>query len=333
MKLIIQIPCLNEEKTIGVTIEDINAVKPELLKLVDEVEILIIDDGSTDNTIETARQAGADHIIKLPSNQGLAIAFQEGMQSCYRLGANIAINSDADNQYSAQSIPDLIKPIVDKKADIVVGTRDIKGHPEFSNTKKKLQKIGSKIVSKTAGIEIEDTTSGFRAYSKKAISEILVRNDYTYTLESLIAAGKSNLTVVGVPIGVNAKTRDSRLFKSIPSYIGRSTKVIIKSAVLYSPIRFFGTIAIILGLISLVSFLPWIIDFLKTGGTSGHLQSIIIGVAFFISSVQFFGLAVLGNLIRINRQTSEKVLYVVRNIATEAGVAPEYIICYNNIDE
>ena len=326
LKLIIQIPCLNEEATLGETVEDIKAEIPRLQELVDEVELLIIDDGSTDRTIEVAREHGVHHVVKLPENKGLATAFQAGMDACLKLGADVILNTDADNQYAASSIYGVIQGIAEGTADMVIGARDIIGHEEFSPIKKKLQHLGSRAVSKAAKLDIEDTTSGFRAYNRRAAIELIIHNRYTYTLEGLISAGASTLAVKTVPIDVNPKTRDSRLFKSISSYVRRSASVIVKSAITYSPMRFFGSFALILLMLSVAAFAPFLKSWILDGDTGGHLQSIVVGVMFFVTGVQFLGMAVVASLIKVNRQLAHKNLEAARRIEISTGVPPEYLL-------
>jgi len=242
MKLIVQIPCLNEESTIGRTIADI----PRAIEGVDKVEVLIIDDGCTDATVTTASQAGADHVISFPENRGLAAAWSAGIDEALRLGADVIVNTDADNQYAGASITDLVRPIVEGSADMVIGARPIEEIDDFSPTKKRLQRLGSWVVRAFSGTQVSDATSGFRAYSRSAALTLGVLSRFTYTHETLIQAGQAGLTVAEVPIRTNPKTRASRLARSTWDYVRRSVGTILRIYVLYQPMALFNTIAALL---------------------------------------------------------------------------------------
>jgi len=248
VKLIIQIPCYNEEKTLPLTLRDI----PRKFRGVDEVEILIVDDGSTDRTVEVAREEGVDHIVRLTNNKGLAEGFMTGIDASLRLGADIIVNTDGDNQYCGEDIQKLIDPIIDGKADMVIGDRNVKEIAHFSFLKKILQLAGSWVVRHLSGTDIPDVTSGFRAFSREAAMRLNVISRFTYTLETIIQAGKKNIAITHVPIRTNKRTRPSRLFSSIPSYIRRSISTITRIWMLYEPMKIFMYIG---GLILLLGWL------------------------------------------------------------------------------
>ena len=303
MKLIIQIPCFNEESTLQNVIRDL----PENIDRVEEIEYLVIDDGSTDKTVNIARQAGVHHILQLGSNHGLAEAFTRGLNYCIAQGADIIVNTDGDNQYTAEYIKELITPILDKSADSVVGARPIECITEFSWLKKKLQRLGSGVVRGFSGTSIPDTTSGFRAYSAEAASKLQVFNRYTYTLETIIQAGAMNMRITSIPIEVNLKTRESRLIKSIPTYILRSVYVILRSYIIYKPFRTFLYTSIIAGIIGIIPCIRFLYFFFKSG-SSGHIQSIIFGAIFLIISFNLFSLGIIGHIIGSNRKLINEIL-------------------------
>jgi len=235
MKLIIQIPCLNEEKTLRQTLEDL----PKEIPGIDEIEILIIDDGSTDKTVQVAKKWGVDYVLSFPHNLGLAKAFANGLNACLMLGADIIVNTDADNQYKAEYIPELIRPILDRNADITIGCRPIERITEFSWIKKKLQRLGSKIINLLARTEIPDVTSGFRAFSRSAALQLNIISNFTYTVEMIIQAGQRQIPITHIDIETNSKTRESRLFKNIPVYVYRSVTTAIKIFVRFKPMPTF----------------------------------------------------------------------------------------------
>ncbi|MHC4417843.1 MAG: glycosyltransferase family 2 protein, partial [Planctomycetota bacterium] len=233
MKLIIQIPCYNEEETLAAVIGDL----PRELAGVDEIEYLVIDDGSSDRTVEVARKLGVHHVLSLGSNRGLSTAFAKGLSRSLELGADIIVNTDGDNQYKAEYIKDLAEPILKGEKDIVIGARPIEEIEHFSWAKKKLQQAGSFAVRRFSGTDVPDTTSGFRAYSAEAAASLVIFNRYTYTLETIIQAGHMNMRIGHVAIEVNPKTRESRLISSVPRYIWRSVSIILRSYVTYKPLR------------------------------------------------------------------------------------------------
>jgi len=303
VKLIIQIPCYNEEKTLPLTLRDI----PRKFRGVDEVEILIVDDGSTDRTVEVAREEGVDHIVRLTNNKGLAEGFMTGIDASLRLGADIIVNTDGDNQYCGEDIQKLIDPIIDGKADMVIGDRNVKEIAHFSFLKKILQLAGSWVVRHLSGTDIPDVTSGFRAFSREAAMRLNVISRFTYTLETIIQAGKKNIAITHVPIRTNKRTRPSRLFSSIPSYIRRSISTITRIWMLYEPMKIFmyiGGLIFIAGLVVSVRFLY----FYFTGSGSGHIQSLILSAVMMIVGFQIIMIGFLADIISANRRLIEDVL-------------------------
>jgi glycosyltransferase involved in cell wall biosynthesis len=320
MKLIIQIPCLNEESQLPATIADLPGQVPGF----DQVEWLVIDDGSTDRTVEVARACGVDHIVKLTNNKGLASAFQAGLDAALKLGADVIVNTDADNQYSAADIPTLVAPILRGQADMVVGDRDVMAVEHFSATKKRLQRLGSWVVRQASDTDIPDATSGFRAYNRDAALGLTVVSKFTYTLESLIQAGKSLVAVEHVGVATNDKTRESRLFKSMSSYVRRNMMAIFRIYTGYEPLRVFSTLAAVLVLAALAAWGPFLWDWLAHGRRAGHLQSIIVGGVLLMAALQVFALGVLADLIASHRVVTQRTLERVRRIELELGVAPSH---------
>ena len=284
----------------------------------DEVLWLVVDDGSSDQTWEVAKACGADEVVKLTQNKGLAVAFQVGLDASLRLGADVIVNTDADNQYSANNIADLVEPIIKGDADLVVGSRDITNHEEFSTLKKFLQKVGSWVVRQASATEVSDVTSGFRAYSKEAALQVNVVSQFTYTLETLIQAGRSDLAVADIPINVNPTTRPSRLFHSKRQYVRRSAATISRVYAMHQPLRVFNIPAAIFALVGLALFgrFGW---FYLTAGGQGHIQSLIVGAVCLLVAMQMLMLGLLADLLRSNRVISERVLRRVRNIELTLG--------------
>jgi len=310
MKLIIQIPCYNEESTLPEVIADL----PRELPGIDRIEYLVIDDGSTDKTVQTAQKLGVHHIVSMGVNQGLATTFLADIRKCLDLGADIIVNNDGDNQYQGQCISDLIVPIVKNNLDIVVGTRPIDNIEHFSRLKKTLQRIGSRVVRQFSSTDIPDTTSGFRAYSAKAAMMLHVFNRYTYTLETIIQAGHMNMKIGHVPIRTNPKTRESRLISSIPRYVWRSGSIILRSYVTYKPLRTFlyGSFApLLFGLILWVRFL--VLYFIEKSA-SGHIQSLLLGSVLILIAFLMIVLGVLADLTSANRKLIHEILYNVRSM-------------------
>ncbi|SMF32033.1 Glycosyltransferase involved in cell wall bisynthesis [Paenibacillus barengoltzii] len=309
MKLIIQIPCLNEESTLPLTIRDI----PRKIEGLSKVEILIIDDGSTDRTVDIAKQLGVDHIVRFPKNKGLAEAFKAGIDASLKLGADIIVNTDADNQYKGSDIPKLIAPILRGEYDMIVGDRKTDNIPHFSRTKKFFQRFGSSVVRKLSQTDVPDTTSGFRAYSRDAALRLNIVSEFTYTLETIIQAGHKKLAVGHVEIGTNGKLRESRLFKGITNYMRRSAKTIIRIYTMYRPMKVFvlaGAFSLIIGLLLGLRFLY----FLASGSGNGHIQSLILAAVLMIIGFQLGTLGLIADLISNNRKLLEEALYRVRKI-------------------
>ncbi len=313
-KLIIQIPCFNEEKTLPVALDAL----PRKIEGIDVVEWLIIDDGSTDHTVEVARKHGVDHVVSFTKNHGLAKGFLAGLDRCLSLGADVIVNTDADNQYDARDIPALVAPILEGKADMVIGSRPIDEIEHFSAIKKLLQKVGSKVVRMASKSQIIDATSGFRAISRDAAMQMNVFNEYTYTLETIIQAGQKNMAIVSVPVGTNECLRPSRLMSSIPSYIRKSVATIFRIFVVYKPFRFFmGLGALIFGAGCLlgVRFLY----FYLTGGGAGHVQSLILASILIGAGFQVVLTAFLSDLLSVNRRLMEDLQYRIKKIEYDSG--------------
>jgi glycosyltransferase involved in cell wall biosynthesis len=308
-KLIVQIPCYNEENTLPLTVSDI----PRQIDGVDEVKILVIDDGSTDRTLAVAEEIGVDYIIKNTNNIGLARTFHEGLVACLSLGADIIVNTDGDNQYKGQDIPKLIAPILKGNAEIVIGDRETDKIPHFSTLKKILQKIGGFVVRMLSGTDVKDPVSGFRAFSREAAMKMNVLSPFSYTIETVIQGGKKHIAIDSVPIRTNPKTRESRLFKSIPKFIERSISTMIRMYTMYQPLKVFfiiGCIFILAGMVPSVRFL--IYYFMGKG--AGHIQSLILAAVLFIIGFQVLMIALVADVISFNRKLIEETLLRIRRI-------------------
>jgi glycosyltransferase involved in cell wall biosynthesis len=312
MKLIVQIPCFNEEATLPATFNDI----PKQIDGVDVVEILIIDDGSTDKTIEVAKTLGVHHIVINKNNRGLARTFRTGLNECLKLGADIIVNTDGDNQYAGWDIPKLIQPILDGKADLVVGDRNTAKVAHFSPFKKFLQRLGSYVVKTLSGVKVPDAVSGFRAYSRDAALQLNIVSPFSYTIEALIQAGKKHMAVSSVPVETNAKTRESRLFSSIPKFIERQLTTIVRMYAMYQPLKVFFFIGLTLSILGAIPILRFLY-FYFTGDGEGHLQSLVLGGVFTILGFISFLIALLADLMNFNRQLIEQTLEKVRRIELE----------------
>jgi glycosyltransferase involved in cell wall biosynthesis len=321
VKLIIQIPCLNEEATLPQTLADL----PREVDGFDTVEWLVIDDGSTDATTDVARECGVDHVVRFNANKGLAVAFQAGLDTALKLGADVIVNTDADNQYRGEEIPKLVKPILAHTADVVVGDRRIREQREFSPMKKFLQLWGSWVVRQASGTDVPDAASGFRAYSREAALRLNVVSTFSYTLETLIQAGKTDLAVTHVPIATNPRTRDSHLFRSTTQYLRRSVATILRIYAMHEPLRVFLSLAVVIGLagLALVARVVWF--YFTVRGPTGHVQSLIVGGVLLVFAVQLVVLGVLADLVRANRILVERSLHRVRKIELELGVSPESV--------
>ena len=312
MKLIIQIPCYNEENTLPQTVHDL----PRALPGVDEIEYLVIDDGSSDRTVEVARELGIHHIVRLRQNRGLAHAFVVGLEAALQAGADVIVNTDADNQYRGDGVGRLIQPILEKQADIVVGDRGIAALVHFSPLKRLLQRLGSWVVERASGIPIPDATSGFRAFTREAALRLTVLGDYTYTLETLIQAGARRMAVIYVPIRTNPQTRPSRLISSIPSFLTLSIITILRFYTTYRSLRVFTTIGMTLIVGGLALGLRFLYFFLQGGGT-GNVQSLILAAILTIVGFQVCLIGLVTDLVGMNRKMLEETLYRVRRLELE----------------
>jgi len=316
MKLIVQVPCLNEEKTIAATVRDI----PRSIAGIETVEVLIVNDGSTDRTVEEALGAGADHVVSLAESKGLARAFMAGIGAALKLGADIVVNTDADNQYRGEYIPALIRPILENRADMVVGDRQVAEIAHFSPIKKVLQKAGSWAVRKLSGLQVPDAASGFRAYNREAALRLNVVSDFSYTLETLIQAGKGSLSVAHVPVRTNSPTRPSRLFRGIGDYVKRSLATLLRIYTMYEPLKVFsaiGSLVMLAGGILAGRF----IYFYLVGQGKGHIQSLIFAAIFLIVGFQVLVIGLLADTIAANRKLTEEGLYRIRKM--ELGSPPD----------
>ncbi len=316
MKLIVQIPCYNEEDTLPVTIPTI----PRRIPGVDQVEILVIDDGSRDRTVAVARALGVDHVVRHTSNQGLAAAFQTGLDACLRLGADVIVNTDADNQYPQDRIPDLIAPILAHEADMVIGDRQVQEIAHFSPLKKFLQGLGSRMVRTASGTSVPDAPSGFRAFSREAALRLNIITRYTYTLETIIQAGKKNLAVGHLPVHTNPVLRKSRLVRSVPDYLKKSVATIVRIWVLYEPLKIFSYIAGIFLLIGLWGvfwlLVHWGFDehFNWYRTFTGHLPTTFATVLALVFGIQIFLIGLVADILAANRRLTEDTLYRVKRM-------------------
>jgi glycosyltransferase involved in cell wall biosynthesis len=302
MKLIIQIPCLNEAQTLSIALADL----PKSIPGIDSIEILIIDDGSKDDTVAVARQHGVHHVVGFRQNQGLARAFMLGIESCLERGADIIVNTDADNQYCGADVEKLVRPILDGQADFVIGARPIENIEHFSPIKKLLQRLGSSIVRRVSDTDVADAPSGFRAISREVALMLNVFNGYTYTLETIIQAGQKQMTVLSVPIRVNGDLRPSRLVRSIPNYIKRSMVTMFRIFIVYQPLRFFLTVSVF-PLIAGLAIAGRFLAYLAQGHSEGHVQSLILSAVLLIVGFLTFLLAILGDLLSVNRRLLEEL--------------------------
>ena len=312
MKLIIQIPCYNEEATLPQTVQDL----PRALPGVDEIEYLVVDDGSDDRTVGIARELGVHHIVQLKQNRGLAHAFVTGLEVALQAGADVIVNTDADNQYQGEEIGRLIQPILDGQADIVVGDRGVAALGHFSPLKRLLQRWGSWVVERAAGIPIPDATSGFRAFAREAALRLTVLSDYTYTLETLIQAGARRMAVVYVPVRTNPQTRQSRLMRSIPSFLALSIVTIVRFYTMYRPLRVFTMIGGTFTAGGVALGLRFLYFFLRGAGT-GKIQSLILAAILTIVGFQVCLIGLMADLVRLNRKMVEEALYRVRRMELE----------------
>jgi len=312
MKLIIQIPCYNEAEYLPLTLKDL----PEKIEGIDEIEVLIVDDGSSDGTAEVAAQNNVDHIVRFKTHRGLAAAFSAGLEACLLLGADIIVNTDADNQYNGADIPKLVAPILKGEADIVVGDRQTQTIPHFSRTKKKLQKWGSRLVRILSKTKIPDAASGFRAFSREAALKMNVLSDFSYTLETLIQAGKMRFAVKSVPIRTNEQTRKSRLFKNMFTFLKNSGSTILRTYAMHEPLKIFLTLAAFFFIGGLIPGIRFLIFFFS-GSPGGHIQSLILSAILLIISFLLAVIAILSDLISSNRKLIEETLWRIKRIESK----------------
>jgi glycosyltransferase involved in cell wall biosynthesis len=319
MKLIIQIPCFNEAEQLPATLADL----PRTLEGFDVVEWLVIDDGSTDETVAVARAHGVDHLVRLANNRGLATGFQAGIDTALKLGADVIVNTDADNQYHGPDISRLVAPILQGRADMVIGDREVTGLAHFSALKKFLQRLGSWVVRQASSTSVPDTTSGFRAYNREAAIQILVTSKFTYTLETIIQAGKLLVAIDHVPVRTNAKTRESRLFPSIGAYVRRNAVSIFRIYAQYEPLRVFWSLSLLMGLAAIGVWVRFTVAYVEGNG-KGHVQSLILGAVLFIAAVVLWALGVIGDLLAANRVMQQRTFERERRIELELGIAPSH---------
>ena len=313
MKLIIQIPCLNEEETLPEAVAGL----PRELTGFDEVELLVIDDGSTDRTREVARELGVHHIVRFAANRGLARGFMAGLDACLRLGADVIVNTDADNQYDPACIPALVQPILEGQADMVIGDRQVESVPTFSSTKKKLQRFGSWVIRRASNTDLPDATSGLRAISREAALGLFVTNEFTYTLETIIQAGTQKMKLMAVPVNTNPPIRRSRLFGSMFSYVRRSFSTIIRIYTMYNPLKSFLTIAALFLIGGLAAGGRFLYYYFTTDGATGHVQSLILAAILILAAFQTALSGFVADLIGANRKLIESVLRRVRTLEAD----------------
>jgi len=319
MKLIIQIPCFNEADQLPQTLADL----PREVDGFDVVEWLVIDDGSTDETVAVACAHGVDHLVRLTHNKGLATGFQAGIDTALKLGADVIVNTDADNQYYGPDIARLVAPIVAGRADMVVGDREVTGIEHFSPLKKALQRLGSWVVRQASSTSVPDTTSGFRAYNREAAIQLMVVSKFTYTLETIIQAGKQLVAIDHVPVRTNPKTRESRLFPSMGAYVRRNAVSIFRIYAQYEPLRVFWSLALLMGIVAVGVWIRFAVSYVEGNG-KGHVQSLILGAVLFIAAVVLWALGVIGDLLAAQRVMTQKTFERVRRIELQLGVAPSH---------
>jgi glycosyltransferase involved in cell wall biosynthesis len=297
MKLVVQVPCLNEEQTLGLVLKSI----PKKIDGIDEIVILVIDDGSTDKTVAIAKECGVKHFVIHPRNQGLGRSFHDGVEKALELGADIVVNTDGDNQYRQERIADLVQPILDHRADIVIADRQTHKIEHFSYAKKQLQRVGSKVVNIAAGTNLPDAASGFRAYSKESLIQLNTITRFSYCMETIIQAGNKRLAIVSVPIDTNPKLRESRLFRSNWEHVRKSAVTIVRAYVMYKPYIIFGWLGLCLFLLGLIPFARFFFYTVANGTSRGHIQSLLVGSVLMIGAFLCLVLNIIADLIRINR--------------------------------
>lgn len=315
MKLIIQIPCYNEAQTLEIALNDL----PKHIDGIDEIEYLIINDGSADNTVEVAKNWGVHYVVNFKQNKGLAKGFMAGIDACLRNGADIIVNTDADNQYNGEDIEKLVRPIIDEKYDIVIGERPIDQTEHFSPLKKKLQHFGSWVVRKASKSDIPDAPSGFRAYSREAAMQLNVTNEYTYTLETIVQAGRNKIPMGSVPIRTNGELRPSRLFSSMMGYVKKSMLTIMRAFIMYKPLKFFTVLALIPFLIGLGIGIRFLV-FLAMGEGGGHIQSLILSSTLLMLGYMTFVIGIQADIIASNRKLLEDIQKHVRKLDYDGAI-------------
>lgn len=313
MKLIIQIPCYNEAETLEIALNDL----PKYIDGIDEIEYLIINDGSRDNTVEVARNWGVHYVVNFKRNKGLAKGFMAGLDACLRNGADIIVNTDADNQYCGEDIEKIVRPIIDGKTDIVIGSRPIDKTEHFSPLKKKLQHLGSWVVRKASNTEIPDAPSGFRAYSREAALRLNVTNEYTYTLETIVQAGREKIAMESVDIRTNGELRPSRLFNSMFGYIKKSMVTIVRAFIMYKPLQFFTIVGLIPFIFGVAIGVRYLI-FLFVGDAGGHVQSLILSCILILMGFMTIIIGLQADVIAKNRQILEDIQYRIRKMDCES---------------
>jgi glycosyltransferase involved in cell wall biosynthesis len=314
-KLIIQIPCLNEADTLPATIRDL----PRSVPGIDRVELLVIDDGSTDGTVDVARALGVDHVVRFPRRKGLAAAFMAGIDAALKLGADYIVNTDGDNQYSGRDVSKLVAPLLAGEADICIGDRNIRALDDLKPTRKHLQRLGSWVVRQVSGTTVPDTTSGFRAYTREAALRMTIVSEFSYTLESIIQAGKKRMAIAHVPVTTNQQTRDSRLFDSVLFYLKNSAATIVRVYTMYEPLKVFTYIGLtVFGAGFLIS--ARFLYYYMIGDGLGHLQSLILSAVLMIVGFQILLIGLLADVISGNRKLVEDLLYRLRSIELWLGV-------------
>ncbi|HEY0188628.1 MAG TPA: glycosyltransferase family 2 protein [Cellulomonas sp.] len=310
MKVFIQIPCLNEEETLPAVLASI----PRSIEGVDELAVLVIDDGSTDRTVEVARALGVTHVVQHARNMGLARSFRDGVDYALAHGADIVVNTDGDNQYPQDRIPDLVAPIIAGTADIVIADRQTATIAHFSPFKKLMQRVGSAVVNKVADTRLPDAASGFRAYSRTALYRLNIVTDFSYCMETIIQAGHKRLSIASVPVTTNAKTRESRLFKNIFHHMAKSGSAIVRSSLMFKPYRIFATLAALFGVLALIPMVRFLVVWLARGDNSGNIQSLIFAAIMSVAALLSVALGVLSDLQRTNRVLLEDQLERIKEI-------------------
>jgi glycosyltransferase involved in cell wall biosynthesis len=315
-KLIIQIPCLDEAETLPATIGDL----PTAIAGIDVIEVLVIDDGSRDDTTRVAQRLGVDHVVTLRRTRGLANAFTTGIDACLKLGADYIVNTDGDNQYAGADIPALVGPLLRGEADIVIGDRNVQALQSMSWSRKLLQRLGSWIVRQVSNTRVPDTTSGFRAFSREAALRMTIVSEFSYTLESIIQAGRRRMAIAHVPIRTNEKTRPSRLFRSVWVYLKQSASTIVRIYTMHEPLRVFTTIGVVTFLVGLAISVRFLYFYFQGDG-AGHLQSLLLSSVLLIVGFQVILMGLVADVISANRKLIEDVLYRIRAAETSGGVA------------